>query len=422
MVNDNTTAGVFQVTEIVKTMKLHIATPDAQTVASFEELTERYCAACDAISRYVFDNGFVLNFMDLQADLYGSVRKTFGLKSQMTISSFKTVTARYKTVKEQLSRKPYKYQDADGTWKYIPRTLEWLWEPVRFRRPQADLVRGRDYSFVDGGTMLSLNTLGKRVKVSFDMPECFRDYFDGTWSFGTGKLVKLKGGWYFHIPMTKTVEDTFDCEKPSHVVGMDRGLRFLATTYDEKGKTSFYSGKEILKKRDSFDKVRAELQSKGTKSAKRALKRVSGRENRWMTDVNHQLSKTLVDTYSEGTLYVLEDLTGVSFDEGNLHGSKKQNHELRSWAFYQLEQFLIYKAQEKGSEVIKVQPDHTSQRCPKCGRIHKENRHHDTHEYVCDSCGYRSNDDRVGAMNIYELGTLYVSGDSNPRYGVRKAT
>ena len=59
-------------------------------------------------------------------------------------------------------------------------------------------------------------------------------------------------------------------------------------------------------------------------------------------------------------------------------------------------------------------------RCPKCGRIHKENRHHHEHEYVCDKCGYRSNDDRVGAMNIWNLGTLWVSGDERPRYGIRK--
>ena len=87
---------------------------------------------------------------------------------------------------------------------------------------------------------------------------------------------------------------------------------------------------------------------------------------------------------------------------------------------YQLEQFLTYKAHEAGSEVIKVSAGYTSQRCPKCGRIHKENRNHKTHEYICDSCGYRSNDDRVGAMNIYTLGTMYVSGDTNPRFGVRK--
>ncbi len=114
-------------------------------------------------------------------------------------------------------------------------------------------------------------------------------------------------------------------------------------------------------------------------------------------------------------------LKGVSFSDDLLgKRSAKDREKLRTWTFYQFEQDLMYKAQASGSQVLKVKPDYTSQRCPKCGRIQKGNRHHDIHEYICDCCGYRSNDDRVGAMNIQLLGTMYVSGDSNPRFGVRK--
>lgn len=406
--------------EIVKTMKLYIHT-DETAGQLFQELTSRYASACNEVSQYVFDHGFVLNFAKLQEVLYYQIRNTYGLKAQMAISALKTVTARYKTVRTQLLDHPYQYKDKDGEWQNINRTLEWLWRPIYFRRPQADLVRGRDYSFVENGTMLSINTLKKRVKVSFDIPNVFQPYFNGSWTFGTGKLVSLKGQWYFHIPITKTVPDTFDPAKPKHLVGIDRGLRFLAVTYDERGKTDFINGQDFMKKRVNFAKVRAELQSKGTRSAKRALKRISGRENRWMTDVNHQITKTLVTRYGTGTLFVLEDLKGVSFEEDNLSKrSKTQRMQTRSWAFYQLEQLLTYKAKESGADVIKVSPAYTSQRCPKCGRIHKENRHHTIHEYICDACGYRSNDDRIGAMNLYELGTMYVSGDSHPRFGKRK--
>lgn len=202
---------------------------------------------------------------------------------------------------------------------------------------------------------------------------------------------------------------------------IERGLRFLATTYDETGHTDFIGGKAILDKRDRFQAVRTQCQARGTGSAKRVLKRVSGRENRWMSDVNHQISKTLVRKYGGNTLFVLEDLTGVSFSEETL-GSRaaRGKRELRSWTFYQFEQDLTYKAHEAGSEVLKVDAHYTSQRCPKCGRVHKENRSHVLHEYVCDCCGYRSNDDRIGAMNIQTLGAMYVSGDTNPRFGVRK--
>ena len=227
------------------------------------------------------------------------------------------------------------------------------------------------------------------------------------------------GEWYLHIPMTKEVEGVDPDAGYAHIIGIDRGLRFLATTYDETGKTTFFSSEKIMAKRKSFVDVRAELQSKGTKSARRALKRISGRENRWMRDVNHCLTKALVSEYGAGTLFVVEDLADIIFAEGNQRDAKG-NRELHSWAFYQYEQFLSYKAQLAGAEVLKVSPKYTSQRCPKCGRILKSNRHRETHEYVCDACGYRTNDDRAGAMNIQYLGRLYAAGDPEPKFVLPK--
>ncbi|WP_288298739.1 transposase [uncultured Megasphaera sp.] len=398
--------------DLTKTIKLRLYVDDNQ-IQQLQEMTEQYRQACNFVSQYIFDNDFELNSNRLNKALYQEVRGTFGLKSQLAQSVFRTATACYKTVKEQLFQHPYKYKDENGKWQRINKTLEWLWKPIVFRRPQADLVRNRDYSFIDEGNTLSINTLGKRIKVSY-AGEHFAEYLDGSWSLGTGKLVELNGLWYFHVPVTKAVEE-FSKDNVRHVVGIDRGLRFLTVAYDEQGETTFQSGKQILRKRHKFLEVRKQLQSKGTKSAKRALKRISGRENRWMSDVNHQISKTLVEKYGAGTLFVLEDLTGVSFEERNLSSTAKQNYDKRSWAFYQLEQFLAYKAHENQSEVLKVSAQYTSQRCPKCGAIHKENRHHDIHEYICN-CGYRSNDDRIGAMNIQLLGTLWVSGTDKPKF------
>lgn len=403
---------------MVKTLKLMIL-PTEEDVSELVLMTEQYRRACEFVSGYVFDNGFDLNAYRLQKILYSDVRKKFGLKAQMAVSVFRTVTAKYKTVQEQLRQNPYKYKDENGSWQYIPKTLEWLWKPVHFSRPQADLVRSRDYCFLLKDHKLSLNTLGKRIKVDY-MDNCWADYFDGTWTFGTGKIVNIKNNWYFYIPVSKETDPSFSKERVQHVVGIDRGLRFLATTYDENGKCVFKSGQKILSRRQKFMKCRQELQSKHTWSAFRKLKELSGRENRWMSDVNHQISKTLVDTYGENTLFVIEDLTGVSFEASNLNRTARQNRNKRSWAFYQLEQFLTYKAEIHNSKVLKVPAGYTSQRCPKCGRIRHANRHYDTHEYLCDKCGYRSNDDRVGAMNIQFLGTLWMSGDERPRFDVRK--
>ena len=400
------------ISDLTKTIKLRIhVTPEQEVL--LRQMTEQYRQACNFVSQYIFDNQFDLTYQSLNKKLYSDLRGLFGLKSQLAQSSIKTTIARYKTVKQQLFQNPYRYKDEDGRWQRIPKTLEWLWNSVFFRRPQADLVRNRDYSFVDDGQVLSINTLGKRTKCTFE-GEHFAGYLNVSYQLGTAKLVELKGRWYLHIPVTKAVED-FQKECVRHVVGIDRGLRFLAVSYDEQGKTKFVSGKKIATKRHKFQEVRKQLQAKGTKSAKRKLKAISGRENRWMSDVNHQISKTLVQKYGKDTLFVLGDLAGVSFEESNLSRTAKQNYDLRSWSFYQLEQFLTYKAHENRSEVLKVSAKYTSQRCPKCGIIRKANRDHHKHLYSCQ-CGYKSNDDRIGAMNIQLLGTMWISGDTHPQY------
>ena len=160
--------------EIVKTMKLHIHVNETEA-KSLEELTACYAQACTFISKYVFDHGFILNFMKLQETLYQTIRTEFGLKSQFTISAFKTVTARYKTVQEQLFQNPYRYENEKGETHFISRTLEWLQKPIVFRRPQADLVRGRDYSFVtaDDAAKLSFHPFRMRFAQSL-APEPFR--------------------------------------------------------------------------------------------------------------------------------------------------------------------------------------------------------------------------------------------------------
>lgn len=405
--------------EIIHTIKLRLYT-DQQQNASLQALSTKYAEACNFVSQYIFTHKFPLQNNQLQAILYRDLRSRFGLKSQMAISSIKTTTARYKTVREQMAQKPYRYTGEDGKTHYIERSLEWMQKPVHFSRPQADLVRGRDYSFIKNRTLLSIRTLQKRIRIRFAITPYFSKYFDGTWKFGTGKIVKLKGIWYLHIPARKTTELELDRTAPKHIVGIDRGLRFIAVTYDEVGKTNFLDGKPILRKREKFQLLREKLQSKGTKSAKRVLKRMSGRENRWMTDINHRISKTLVSKYGRGTLFVIEDLTGISFNEDILSlRNNQQRRQISSWSFYELEKFLAYKANAVGSSVVKVASDYTSQRCPKCGRIQKSNRKRHTHEYICDCCGYRSNDDRIGAMNVFSLGTMYVAGDSSPKFGCR---
>lgn len=340
-----------------------------------------YRAACNYVSEYVY-RAHDLKQPSLNKALYATLREKFDLKSQMAQSVLKTVIARYKTVLENQK--------------------EWI--KPNFKKPQYDLVWNRDYSLTNN--LFSVNTLTGRVKLPYHS-EGMEKYFDHKkYRFGTAKLVCKHGKYFLHIPVTYSVDECRP-EDICHVVGIDRGINFVVATYDSKHKSGFVSGRQIKQKRAQFSKTRKQLQQVKTPSSRRRLKAIGSRENRWMQDVNHQVSKALVENNPKHTLFVLEDLSSVRKATEKVH--VKDRYVSVSWSFFDLEQKLIYKAKNNQSAVIKVNPAYTSQTCPVCGHTEKANRNKKTHIFCCRNCGYRSNDDRIGAMNLYRMGINYLA-------------
>lgn len=393
------------------TLKLKIK-PTPSDAQQFRLLQQAYTDACNAVSSYYFEQRFSVSRRQLHDALYRRLRSEFGLKSQLAESVLITVLARYKTVQTLMTRKPWHFKDRyTGKWHQLYKDLSWLRRPIRFNRLQVDLVYGRDWRFLKTG-QISINTLTKPIKVA-GLLNYFDRYMHQGWKLGTAKLLQVGRKWYLHVGVTHELPD-FDQTTAQHVVGLDRGTRFLVTQYDEHGKTGFVSGKAVMRRRRHFKQLRTQLQAKQTPSARRRLKRIGRRENRWMTDVNHRVTKALVTRYGSGTVFAVENLVDVRF--ATEQTAKDHRYEQVSWAFFDFEQKLAYKAALVGSTVVKVSAEYTSQRCPKCGSICKTNRDHHTHSYHCTVCGYQSNDDRIGAMNIQQLGALWISGDTHPRF------
>ena len=138
-----------------------------------------------------------------------------------------------------------------------------------------------------------------------------------------------------------------------------------------------------------------------------------------MTDVNHQITKALTQKHPKGTVFVLEDLTGIR--QATEKVRLKNRYVSVSWAFYQFKQLLCYKAKENGQSVILIDPKYTSQTCPKCGHREKSNRDKKKHHFDCKRCHYQSNDDRIGAMNIHRKGIEFVS-QSDPSMVIEQAS
>ena len=125
-----------------------------------------------------------------------------------------------------------------------------------------------------------------------------------------------------------------------------------------------------------------------------------------MQDVNHCISKALVKSNPKNTLFVLEDLSNIRSVTEKV--KVKDRYVMVSWPYYDLEQKLNYKTLNNHQRVIKVDPRYTSQTCPKCGHVEKSNRNKKTHTFCCKNCEYKSNDDRIGAMNLYRMGIEYL--------------
>ena len=221
----------------------------------------------------------------------------------------------------------------------------------------------------------------------------------------------MHGKYFLHIPVSYDIEES-NISDICNVVGIDRGINFVVATYDSKHKTGFVSGKAVKQKRAHYSRLRRELQMRQTPSARRRLRAIGQRENRWMQDVNHRVSKALVENNPKHTLFVLEDLSGVR--NATEHVRTKDRYVSVSWSFYDFEQKLIYKAKQNQCTVIKVDPRYTSQCCPVCGHIEKANRNRKIHLFTCKNCGYKSNDDRIGAMNLYRMGIGYLEDSQVP--------
>lgn len=365
-------------TTVTSKIQIYVSPDEAESLLV---TGKAYQCACNFLSEKVFETK-ELRQPKLNDLYYKEIRGRFGLKSQMAQSVMKTVIARYKAAQSNGHK----------------------WSLVAFKVPTYDLVWSRDYSLVEN--TFSVNTLDGRLKLRFEKKGMKR-YFDGTWKFGTAKLVQKTNKWFLHIPMTNRVSE-IDLNETVNVVGIDLGINFLATAHDSRGKTTFFSGREVKAKRGAAKELRKQLQQKQTPSSRSRLKTIGSRENRYVSDVNHQATKALVERYPKGTVFVLEDLTGVRSATEKVR--VRDRYVSVSWAFYQFRKMLEYKSELNGQRVLVVDPKYTSQTCPKCGHVEKGNRNKRTHTFCCKNCRYTSNDDRIGAMNLHRKGIETISG------------
>lgn len=362
----------------ILTAKIQLIPASKEEEDQLIKLMYAYRKACNLISFYIYDN-HELNYSNLHKALYYRIRKQTGLKAQTTQSAVRYVIARY---------------CADATKGHEIRKIV-------FKSPLVELLYEREYYFTDNNKV-HISTLEKPLKLDY-FDKGFEDYLKN--KKGTASIQYKKNKFFLNIPVFLEIKE-MKMSDITNVVGIDRGIRNIAVTYDSAGNTKFYSGKEIQYRRNKYNKIRRTLQKKNTKSSKRRLRKINNREHRWINDVNHCITKDLVDLNPSGTMFVLEDLTNIRKTIKRIN--KKNRNMISSWSYADIEKKLKYKATLNDQIVCKIDPYCTSLQCPMCGNTSKKNRNHNIHLFTCKNCGFSTNDDRVAAINIYIKGRKLV--------------
>jgi IS605 OrfB family transposase len=185
-------------------------------------------------------------------------------------------------------------------------------------------------------------------------------------------------------------------------LGVDLGINNVAVFSDN----TFFNSKHLKSVKGKYQHLKAELQSKGARSARRKLKDVSGRERRFVRDLNHCVANEIVNKPYD--ILVFEDLTAIRGKKR----SKAFNRKLGSWSFNQLRSFVEYKAEALGKKVLVIDPYHTSRTCSKCGHVSRYSRK--GRQFTCVQCGFSLDVDlnasrNIAAFSTREGGRLFVS-------------
>jgi len=352
---------------------------------------ESFNAACNRISAEAFSTR-TFNKVKLQHSLYKNIREEYHLSAQLAIRAISKVVESYKSTRAGIWERN-KMHRALGEPIEVP-------EQIEFRKHGAVVYDPRILSF-KGLDQASITTLEGRIIVPMLMGAYAK--LEERRIKGQADLVYVDDEFYLCIVVDVPEKPPLT---PEGYLGVDLGIVNIATTSDG----IVYTGKDCDKTRQKYTTLKAGLQSCGSKRAKRTLKRISRKERRFKTNVNHRISKELVQVAKDTNRgIVLEDLTGIRSRTTVLPRARiaKQNssrHEQRDrhskWAFKQLRSFIEYKAAIAGIFVKLVDPAYTSQQCSECGYIDKNNRH--GQEFYCLACGHTENADTNAAKNIQQ--------------------
>jgi putative transposase len=359
--------------------------PLPEQVAKINDLLKAFADACNYTNEQVKSG--ITSKTTIQSLVYPDIRTRFGLSANQAVRVCARVGANRKTAK--LKGKPVK--------AFAPTSADY---------------DARIFAFREKDWKVSLTLLDGREHIKLDVGNYQRGKLKGRVPTSAQLCKHRDGQYYIHIQLKDEAPEPIHSDK---VIGVDFGRRDIAvTSIGDK-----WDGKQIQDVRDKFARVRTSIQaksSKGTRSTRRRarqiLQRLSGRERRYQTWLNHNISKLIVlSALQSNAIIAIEDLAGIRERTNTLPRNKTERRRSNSWAFFQLRLFLSYKSVKYGVEVVAVNPAYTSQTCHNCLHIHpvKGNFYRSGKVFKCGHCGNRQDADVNGSKMISIVGAVFVN-------------
>ena len=361
--------------ETIHTLSCKLVVPPP-VAARIDATLEAFAQACNFVADWGNEHKKHRQY-DLHKGCYRDIRERFGLSANLAVRAIARVAPRLANAKTRHSR-------------FKPTSIDY---------------DARIFKLDVSSETVSLRLIEGRCILALALGDFQRERLAGQRPTSATLKKGRKNRYYLDVQVKEEAPPTQDADD---TLGVDLGIRHIAT--DSAGHQ--FQGQDLADYRQHRANVRARLQAKADtgskqtrKACRRALKRLSGRERRHQKRINHEISKQLV-AYAKkhGLAIVLEVLKGIR-DRCRFH--KGQRRALHSWAFYQLQQFVEYKAQSAGGRVLHVDPRYTSKTCADC--LHVGVRRQD--DFSCKNCGQRSHADFNAARNIARFGLAVIRGE-----------
>lgn len=348
----------------------------------------------------------ISNGVELHKRTYAVHRATTQLPSQLICAARVKATEAMKSVRALRRKQVQAYQKRLKKAKKTGKPVKPL-KLAKTPHSKQCAIRydARSFRFDRRSRMVSLvhvqqaGQIRNRAVMTVTVPAYCESYLTADWQQESADLLYRNGAFWLHVVVSSSVPEP---EPTGHMMGVDLGINRLAVSSHPR----FFGGKHVKETNNRYFRLRRALQAKGTKSAKRHLKKLSGKLKRFQANANHVVAKQLVACCQAGDTLVMENLTDI---RERTQGRREQRRAMSNWGFAQLQGFVAYKAAWKGVAVQFVDARYTSQCCSRCGHISRRNRPSQS-VFSCRKCHYSINADLNAAYNLAQRGTSTLSG------------